>query len=748
MMNTARRGCLLAVAMLVMAACDASQPTTAVTPARAVTPVAPFVVSSPVPNLSRAFAGSVASQGVAPTVVYVSLPPGEFPNGEVATITVERTGVSTRVSLENGGFDPVELMAAVGDTITISVRITGASEEVVRRFPVPAKAPPIIVRTDPPPHKRDVPLNARVIVVFSAPIDASSLNDSTVQVWRDTALVSGELSFTNTTHTAAQFAPAASLRGETDYELVVTTGIRDVSGSALNSPIRVAFTTQVAPVASVAVSPISSSLLVGSTVPLTATLKDAEGNVLGGHTVVWSTDSPGVATVSSNGVVTGRASGSAIIQATSEGVSGAALMTVADLPVQLVRISGDGQLRAAATTLPRPIVVALRHTDGSAVAGASVQFVVTSGDGAILSPFVTTDANGVAATSWLLGTPGEQRAEARYSGSDPVAFQATAVAISVSLTGPLTDERFVAGENVSARATVLGYAALADSVVWRAGGVELGRGLQLNTTAVPVGSQQLTVDVLGAKSNTPIRVFRDLWDLYQAPLSQGEINRILADFTFTFTSGTGTDENWAAYQYAFDQSSVAPSRVVAIAKLDVLRHQRFTAAPTFTGGRASVYDWVRSVVSVIELRLDCGNASGGGGKVSLPLLFSVWDGRMSTSCKVPIADHALFRYTASLYLLVHEARHSEPGDPGHVTCSNGIPGDAFFENGGGYAYSALYAAWVYKYGQFDPTVVKSVSGRDGEDARSIALVLLGRICTTPTHSNPLVQQLLTELLGR
>ena len=83
-----------------------------------------------------------------------------------------------------------------------------------------------------------------------------------------------------------------------------------------------------APVASVTVAPASAPLMVGQTVQLMATLRDAAGSVLTGRTVTWSTSVGSVATVSSSGLVGAAAVGSATITATSEGQSGAATVTV------------------------------------------------------------------------------------------------------------------------------------------------------------------------------------------------------------------------------------------------------------------------------------------------------------------------------------------------------------------------------------------------------------------------------------
>jgi uncharacterized protein YjdB len=88
-------------------------------------------------------------------------------------------------------------------------------------------------------------------------------------------------------------------------------------------------TTQPNAVASVEVSPSGETVIeVGHTVQLTATMKDAAGNVLTGRTVTWSSDDDSIATVSGTGLVTGEEVGSATITATSEGESGTASVMV------------------------------------------------------------------------------------------------------------------------------------------------------------------------------------------------------------------------------------------------------------------------------------------------------------------------------------------------------------------------------------------------------------------------------------
>src|SRR5207253_2984007 len=66
-------------------------------------------------------------------------------------------------------------------------------------------------------------------------------------------------------------------------------------------------------VASVTVTPASTSLMVGGKVQLAVVAKDANGNALSGQTFSWSSSNPAIATVSASGLVTGGAAGSATI---------------------------------------------------------------------------------------------------------------------------------------------------------------------------------------------------------------------------------------------------------------------------------------------------------------------------------------------------------------------------------------------------------------------------------------------------
>ena len=108
----------------------------------------------------------------------------------------------------------------------------------------------------------------------------------------------------------------------------VNAGTADITATSEGRSGTATVTVAAQPVASVTVSLASSTIGVGRTTQATATTKDASGNVLFGRLVTWSSDNTSVATVSTTGLVTGVATGSANITATSEGKTGSTGISV------------------------------------------------------------------------------------------------------------------------------------------------------------------------------------------------------------------------------------------------------------------------------------------------------------------------------------------------------------------------------------------------------------------------------------
>ena len=82
------------------------------------------------------------------------------------------------------------------------------------------------------------------------------------------------------------------------------------------------------PIASITVGPTNDTLLIGETVQLTATMRDAANNVVTDRTVTWTSSSTTIASVSGSGLVTAVGDGLATITASADGRSATSAIQV------------------------------------------------------------------------------------------------------------------------------------------------------------------------------------------------------------------------------------------------------------------------------------------------------------------------------------------------------------------------------------------------------------------------------------
>ncbi|MEO7359995.1 MAG: Ig-like domain-containing protein, partial [Gemmatimonadaceae bacterium] len=180
------------------------------------------------------------------------------------------------------------------------------------------------------------------------------------------------------------------------------------------------------PVGAVIVSPAQISLSAGQTIKLTVLITDNNGTLLTGRPITYQSGNTNVATVATDGTVTGVKEGAALITVTSEGKTGTADVAVLASPVTTVRINtssaemaiGSTQtlsvtlLDASGNTLPaRPIAwrsgapsvasVASNGTVTALAAGTVVVFATV--DGKLASSTLTVRA--ITATSVVIAPP-------------------------------------------------------------------------------------------------------------------------------------------------------------------------------------------------------------------------------------------------------------------------------------------------------------------------------------------------------
>ena len=223
-------------------------PSTENTPVVVSAPSAPSVMSSRISVMRTSDAPSVVAAAVTSgALAYVSLSPNSVASGVQATIRNDAIGTSMTAPIVDGGFDPVTIAASVGDEL--SVEIQGAAGTIMKAtIKVPHRRPPALVRVDPPNGKKDVPLNSRIVVVFSEPVDPSTVSSS-IQLFQGDQLVPGAVAALEAPGTTAVVNLTTGLVPNTEYTLVVTTGVRDLAGDALPTASRISFTTAAAPLA-------------------------------------------------------------------------------------------------------------------------------------------------------------------------------------------------------------------------------------------------------------------------------------------------------------------------------------------------------------------------------------------------------------------------------------------------------------------------------------------------------------------
>ena len=382
--------------------------------------------SSSIAPGTHATVGGVRSMSVSvdANVAYISLQPQTFAGGSNAVITNRRSGATLTAPIVDGGIDPVQLSATAGDSVVIeAITTSGVTIGTVSNV-VPDRRPPTIVRSSPGRGKTGVPLNKNIEVVFTEPVAPSSVGSS-IQLFHGNTQVSGSAQILQGATASIVFKPTANLVANTNYELVVTKGVQDLDGDAVDSVTRIPFTTGTSiegPIASLSLIPDGVDIRVGDQFQAAVIAKDVAGNIITGHAVRWFVDSTAL-NVTSTGLVTGQHEGFGTLFAEVEGffylgytgvrVSNA-LHTVASVIVAFdsgsVSAGGTLQVAAIATDadgnlLPRRLIQ--WSTSNSAVATvAATTSSQASQPGwfhgqqappsAIYSATITAVANGVA----------------------------------------------------------------------------------------------------------------------------------------------------------------------------------------------------------------------------------------------------------------------------------------------------------------------------------------------------------------
>jgi uncharacterized protein YjdB len=294
----------------------------------AVTPSAPTVIAGAPVQLSATArdAGGAALEGR--TVLWSSRDPGVA----VVSSTGQVTGIAP------GTAEVVATVEGQSASATVTVQ------------PVPAAR--IIVTPDGPSIGVGGTVRIGAVVVDAA----------------GNPLGGRAVTFTSSAPGVAQVAADGLVTGVSAGTTTITATTGGATGS---TTVRVVATgSPTTSVAAVAVTPPSATLAVGEARTFVATPRAADGSTITGRTVTWSSASPGIATVSANGVVTGVGSGTTQILAQVDGITGTSTVTVQRIPVSAVQVTPPSASVPTGSTTQ--LAATPRDAGGNALAGRTV----------------------------------------------------------------------------------------------------------------------------------------------------------------------------------------------------------------------------------------------------------------------------------------------------------------------------------------------------------------------------------------
>lgn len=324
----------------------------------------------------------------------------------------------------------------------------------------------------------------------------------------------------------------------------ITATVDSRSGSA-------SLTVTQVPVATVAAVLTASNIIVGGTTQAISTLKDGNGNILTGRAVVWTSTNTSIATVTSTGVVTGVAVGTATIGATSEGQTGSAELTVSAVPVATVHVSlAQGSVVVGASTNATALV---KDANGTVLMGRAVTW--ESSNIAIATVTENGSVTGAGTGSATITATSEGQ-----KGSANLTVTAVPVAtVSVSLAEPT----LAVGSRTQATASVKdanGNVLTGRSVAWfssdpNIASVILSTGV---VTAVAPGNAQIIAESENMTGRVSIAVISTPVNAEQRSIAAGYI------MTCALTAGGnaycwGRNQNGSLGNGELGSSSAVPS---------------------------------------------------------------------------------------------------------------------------------------------------------------------------------------------
>jgi uncharacterized protein YjdB len=208
------------------------------------------------------------------------------------------------------------------------------------------------------------------------------------------------------------WSSSASAIASVDNQGLVTAiapGTTTITSTAESKTTSVDITVALIPVSTVTVTPDASTLDVGQTLQLSATLKDSVGRILSGRSVTWTSITPSIAIVNGAGQVTGVSPGTSRIAVTAEGKSAIATITVNDVVATVVVSPNAATVQKGKTV---QLSVTAKNANGGTIAGKTTTWSTSN------SAIATVGAAGLVT---VIG-PGTAQIRATIDGKSDVSW--------------------------------------------------------------------------------------------------------------------------------------------------------------------------------------------------------------------------------------------------------------------------------------------------------------------------------------
>ncbi len=325
----------------------------------------------------------------------------------------------------------------------------------------------------------------------------------------------------------------------------ITATSEGISGSAT-------LTVLPAPVASITLTALQSSLTVGSSTQATAIARSANGQVLADRVIAWSTNAPSVASVSSTGVILAISPGVASISAASEGRAASIAMSVLAPTPATVDVSPS--FVTLAPSQSASLLATVRDASGNVMTGQAVLWTSSNNSAATVTQagVVTGVAPGIVVITAMSG--------GRSAAASVTVQSATVAAVSLNFAATT----MVAGDIRVLVATArdgVNNILPGRTVSWTSSNLTVVDGYVFGDTAVitglRAGSATVTATVDGRSASAIVNVLvatSSICATIAGAFVYGDDNEYLGRFTNQFDSQSVLNE-YGAYGSPYRSTS-------------------------------------------------------------------------------------------------------------------------------------------------------------------------------------------------